>query len=164
MIKKAFIIAEREHAEAMYGDRPYIYHLRQTYEIAKFLGVEDVDILCACILHDILEDTDYTYEMMVEDFNERVAMIVFRVTDEEGDNRKERKAKTYIKTRTMWESILVKLCDRIANVKSAIEDGNSLRKMYLKEMDTFYSELYKDDNNEIVEKAWTELKNLLYGN
>jgi len=64
-----------------------------------------------------------------------VANLVRAVTDEPGNNRKQRKIATYPKIRAYGiEAVALKLADRIANVEHCIEVGNtSLLQMYYKE-------------------------------
>jgi (p)ppGpp synthase/HD superfamily hydrolase len=57
-IMRAERIAARLHAQDMRtGNRPYVNHLlRVTIRIAHYYHVRDVDVLCAALLHDSVED------------------------------------------------------------------------------------------------------------
>lgn len=70
------------------GGLPYIVHPLETMEIVSHL-TDDADVLVAAVLHDIIEDTDYTYQDLKERFGERVADLV---NWESEDKRRERPA------------------------------------------------------------------------
>jgi (p)ppGpp synthase/HD superfamily hydrolase len=84
-------------------------------------------------LHDILEDTPLSYNDVKKEFGEKVADIVYDVTDELGKNRKERKERTYPKIRANHDAILVKICDRIANANNSKKLNKRMFEMYKKE-------------------------------
>jgi hypothetical protein len=72
--------------------------------------------------------------------------IVKAVTDGPGKNRKERKADMYPRCAALPKAIIVKLCDRIANVEEAIKCKNTGHfQMYLKEYPDFERHLLKRD-------------------
>lgn len=61
IVANAREVAKQAHGNQMYGDKPYIYHLDSVYNVALEhidLFPEDSEtILCACFLHDTVEDT-----------------------------------------------------------------------------------------------------------
>ena len=59
------------------------------------------------------------------------------VTDETGQNRFDRKQKTYEKTILDSRAVIIKLCDRIANVRSSKKNNDKLFRMYKKEHESF---------------------------
>ena len=125
--------AEKFHAGKKYGEHDYIVHLDDVYFITIEFGLDE-DIQVAAYLHDILEDTNCTFEELWKQFGWTVAILVFMVTDEDGINRKERKSKTYAKTASSAKAILLKLSDRIANVRNALKTRNTgLIRMYKNE-------------------------------
>jgi (p)ppGpp synthase/HD superfamily hydrolase len=81
----------------------------------------DVIVQMAGWLHDVLEDTATSKTELVRNFGEEIADIVYRVTDEPGADRTERKRKTYRKIRGHYNATTVKLCDRIANVEASLD-------------------------------------------
>jgi myo-inositol-1(or 4)-monophosphatase len=54
---------------------PYILHPMEAAAIAATV-TQDEDVLCAVILHDVVEDTDHTLEEIRERFGDRVANLV----------------------------------------------------------------------------------------
>lgn len=132
------------HDEQRYGDAPYIDHLKDVVNllIIKF-GVTDKDTLSAAYLHDAIEDTKVAKSTIEDLFGARVAELVHAVTDEEGKNRKERKAKTYPKIKATPGATQIKLADRIANVEHAVKASNwGMFRMYQKEQPEFAAALW----------------------
>lgn len=139
-IQQARDLAFLKHSHMTISDgKPYSIHLEKVVGNLKRFGYEgDEDLVLACYLHDTVEDTDLTLEEIRSLFGDRVADIVYRVTDEPGANRKERKAKTYPKIKGHKEATIVKLCDRIANVEYDSGDKKaSYLSMYKKEQPGF---------------------------
>ena len=158
-IERAILVAEKAHANQSYDIYPYIFHLKQVAEIAENLHYCE-EILVACILHDILEDTDLSYNDIKKAFGEEVAEIVYCVTDEVGRNRKERKEKTYPKIKSNEKAVIVKICDRIANMKHSAKYNPSMLKTYQKEFSDFYDGIHSHSHSLDVEDLWEILKRL----
>lgn len=157
--QKAWDIARQAHKSQSYGIYPYMYHLEAVVEIAaSFMTRREENIILAAILHDALEDTDLTYKDIETVFGYTVAEIVYKVTDELGRNRKHRKEKTYPKIRESWQSVFIKVCDRIANVKHSKEHNEGLFKMYKKEHEEFKTALYSPTDPHFVLNAWAMLE------
>jgi (p)ppGpp synthase/HD superfamily hydrolase len=119
--EKAMLVAEKVHINQSYDIYPYIYHVEQVVDIVKKFGF-DREIIIAATLHDVIEDGNLSYNDIKKEFGKEIAEIVYAVTDELGRNRKERKEKTYPKIRANWKATVVKICDRIANMKHSAEN------------------------------------------
>lgn len=132
-IKYAEMFARGAHAGQKHGDRPYWKHLQDVTDVLKRMGVTDEPIWCAAWLHDTVEDTPVTYQDLKQLFGEEVAELVWRVTDELGRNRKERKEKTWPKTAETSASLILKLADLAANVEACFREPSKLQQMYRKE-------------------------------
>ncbi len=155
--ERALMVAEKAHSNQTYDIYPYMYHIRQVMKIAEELGYDE-SIIVAAILHDTLEDTELSYNDIKKAFGEEVAEIVYCVTDELGRDRNERKEKTYPKIQSNWKATVVKICDRIANVKQSMDYNKGLYEMYRKEHVIFCSRLMsKDHPHEETNKAWKRL-------
>lgn len=80
MILKAYQIAYNLHNGQMRkSGEPYIVHPVAVSKILAGFGVDNETII-AGLLHDSVEDTEYTREMLVEDFGDRIAALVDGVT------------------------------------------------------------------------------------
>jgi (p)ppGpp synthase/HD superfamily hydrolase len=86
--------ALKAHQGQTYGTREYSFHLEAVVSIAKEFKLDE-NIISACWLHDTMEDCNVSFQDLKNIFGEKIAEIVYCVTDELGRNRKERKAKTY---------------------------------------------------------------------
>ena len=159
-------VAEQAHTNQKYENIPYMVHLNQAQRVLKRFGYEissesDFDLKKARViistwLHDVLEDTILEKKHLQYQFGEDITDLVWRVTDEKGRNRKERKLATYPKIKNHEEATIVKLADRIANVESALElkkkGTEGFYNMYKKEWKEFKSSLYVPHQS--VEPMW----------
>ena len=60
--------------------RPYFFaHIIQVHSILKDV-TDDEAVLCAGILHDVIEDTDTTYDEVLHEFNKEIADLVQELT------------------------------------------------------------------------------------
>jgi guanosine-3',5'-bis(diphosphate) 3'-pyrophosphohydrolase len=153
---EAFAI--QAHGSQKYGDQPYVVHLRHVSQILEQAGFGGEPALSAAAwLHDVVEDTAVEVEEVRRFFGEDVADIVFRVTDELGSNRKERKLKTYPKIAGHRGATIIKLCDRIANVEASKKNPEKMA-MYLAEYSEFKQRLFMPG---IADHLWQRLDELL---
>lgn len=129
-VKKARNLALRHHGDQKLSDgKPYSVHLDNVYKVLFRFNIDDQDLLCASFLHDTVEDTDLKLDVIRLKFGDSVADLVYRVTDEPGSNRKERKMKTYPKIK--GRAVALKLADRIANL--TYNDDPKFVEMYRQE-------------------------------
>lgn len=82
-IDKAIAVAVKAHnGQARKGDgvTPYVVHpIAVGMLVARY--VDDEDIICAAILHDVFEDTPYSKPKLKRQFRNRVFSMVEEVTD-----------------------------------------------------------------------------------
>ena len=162
LLRFARFFAAARHGDQKYGGGlPYTHHLQQVEEVMKRFGCVtrdgqwlDYEMLAACWLHDVVEDTPTKLKEIAELFTERVADLVRAVTNEPGENRKVRHALTYPKTLACPGAVRLKLADRIANVSA----GGKLVEMYRKEYDVFRRNLYTAGQDEDM---WAHLDLLM---
>jgi len=125
LIKAAAFAAERHRhqrrkdAEAS----PYINH---PIGLASVLvhegGVDDVEVLCAALLHDTIEDTETTREELQAEFGDRIAAIVMEVTDDKTLPKAERKRlQIEHAAGASGQARLVKLADKICNLRDIVQ-------------------------------------------
>ena len=159
---KAKEFAVKAHGQQMYGDKPYVIHLEHVHEVMKRYRHSNPDVLVqmAGWLHDVLEDTAISKAELVKNFGEEIADIVYRVTDEPGADRTERKRKTYRKIRGQYNATTVKLCDRIANVEASSDIPEKL-KMYMNEHREFRDAVCFKDHDLLLGDMWSHLDQLL---
>lgn len=126
-VRRAYDLAVEAHAGQKREDgAPYISHCIAVAEIAAGWHA-DRDALIAALLHDILEDTHITKDIILEKFGRRVALLVegmtkFSQADLSPDLPLERKVETLRKLfdvmRLDIRVALIKLADRLHNVRT----------------------------------------------
>ncbi len=165
---KAMKLAIYLHDGQMYGDKTYFMgHILPVYrlidEITKNCSRDYRDyVLPVAILHDAIEDTVADFNLIAELFNVHIAMGVDNLSDVEGANRRERKLKTYHKIRISPESVMVKVADRLINMRNCDLNNKELLKMYIKEHDTFFAALWHPNQN--YQDWWTEMEEIVKRN
>ena len=123
-VAKAVRFAIRYHGDQRRPTgAPYLEHLLETLEIlVRGAGVTDQDVLCAGVLHDVVEDTPCTVEDVRLAFGDRVADMVRWVTKPEPEDVADRKAakESYLQglRDAPDDAVLVKLADRASNVQT----------------------------------------------
>jgi guanosine-3',5'-bis(diphosphate) 3'-pyrophosphohydrolase len=122
-VRKAVEFAHRYHGtQCRPTGAPYLEHLLEALEVlVRGAGVTDQDVLCAGVLHDVVEDTACTVADVRREFGDEVAELVSWVTvpDARDGDRKAVKEKYLEGLRDAPDNaILVKLADRASNVQT----------------------------------------------
>jgi len=128
-VELARAFAVQAHGDQKYGDEPYVRHLDDVAAIAAPFGQF---ARVVAYLHDTIEDTDASPDDIINQFGVMALASVEVCTDEPGRNRRERKARTNEKlaASTNVVGLIVKACDRLANVRECVRTGNSRLEMY----------------------------------
>jgi guanosine-3',5'-bis(diphosphate) 3'-pyrophosphohydrolase len=122
LLLKALAFAAHKHRDQRRKDAqasPYINHpIALADVLVNEGGVTDVEVLCAALLHDTVEDTATTHEELVDAFGSRIARIVAEVTDDKSLSKAERKRlQVEHAVRLSPEAKRVKLADKICNLR-----------------------------------------------
>lgn len=157
----AYELAVSAHAGQEYRSGvPYLYHVASVVTELLAHGHHDKDIIDAGWLHDVVEDTPVSIEQIQMDFSHRTADAVWAVTGV-GNNRKERNKSAYSKIRECRDGLIVKLADRIVNVRESQKGRLDLLEMYTREYPQFRDELYVADV--ATASMWIVLNEVFYG-
>ncbi len=124
-IEKAYRLAEQAHeGQFRLSGEPYIVHPLSVAAILLELGM-DTDCLCAALLHDVVEDTDVTLEMVRKKFGYDVALMVDGVTKIrkiQFSTREEKQSENIRKMLLAMSEdirvIIIKLADRLHNMRT----------------------------------------------
>lgn len=135
IIERAFIVAEEAHRpQVRKSGEPYITHPLAVTNILAELGIGPVT-LAAALLHDTVEDTDYSLEQLRKDFGEEVAMLVDGVTKLDkvkfGDHAQAETVRKMVVAMSKDIRVLViKLADRLHNARTwgFVEEASAKRK------------------------------------
>jgi GTP diphosphokinase / guanosine-3',5'-bis(diphosphate) 3'-diphosphatase len=109
----------RKDAEAS----PYINHpIQLCVVLSEEGGIDDPTVLMAALLHDTIEDTQTTYDDLLEHFGAPVADVVMEVTDDKALAKADRKRLQVEHASTISNAAkLVKLADKICNVRDILK-------------------------------------------
>ena len=124
-IRKAFDIAVEAHKEMRrQSGEPYIYHpIAVAHIAAKEIGLGATSIICA-LLHDVVEDTDYSLKDIEKLFGKKVAQIIDGLTkiqdvfDKNVSMQAENFRKMLLTLSDDVRVILIKLADRLHNMRT----------------------------------------------
>jgi GTP pyrophosphokinase len=126
LIERAYQLAKKAHngVRRLSGE-PYMMHpLSVARIVVKEIGLGSTSI-CAALLHDVVEDTEYTIEDIQTMFGDKIASIVEGLTKLSGGVFADKAMKQAENVRklvlTMSEDIrvmLVKLADRLHNMRT----------------------------------------------
>ncbi len=167
IITKAFNFARQAHkgVRRLSGE-PYIMHPIAVAQIAcEEVGLGSTSI-CAALLHDVVEDTDYTTEDLANIFGPKIAQIVDGLTKISGGifgEQASAQAENFKKLLlTMSEDIrviLIKICDRLHNMRTL--QSQPANKQYKIAGETLY--IYAPLANRLgLNKIKSELENLSF--
>ncbi len=167
LITKAFNFARQAHKGVRrHSGEPYIMHpLAVARIVCAEIGLGSTSI-CAALLHDVVEDTDYTVEDIRNLFGEKIAMIVDGLTKISGGvfgMQASEQAENFKKLLlTMSEDIrviLIKIADRLHNMRTL--EFMPVNKQYKIAGETLY--IYAPIAYRLgLSKIKTELENLSF--
>lgn len=139
-IHKTFLFASKAHeSQLRKSGEPYIIH---PLDVAIILASQKTpkDVVIAGLLHDVVEDTEYTYEDIVENFSQEIANIVEGVTklgQIEGYSYDQLQAENHRKiilaSAKDIRVIVVKLADRLHNMRTIKFMNSEKQKLISKE-------------------------------
>lgn len=167
IITKAFNFARQAHkgVRRLSGE-PYIMHPITVAQIAcEEVGLGSTSI-CAALLHDVVEDTDYTTEDIENIFGPKIAQIVDGLTKisggifgEQASAQAENFKKLLLTMSDDIRVILIKICDRLHNMRTL--QSQPANKQYKIAGETLY--IYAPLANRLgLYKIKSELENLSF--
>ncbi len=184
MVEKAYKLAREAHADQLRkSGEPYIIHPLQVAQLLAELEL-DIESIVAGILHDVIEDTEYSYEDISELFSPEIALLVDGVTklgkiaySTKEEIQAENYRKMFLAMAKDIRVILIKLADRLHNMRTLnymkaekqIEKAQETMDIYaplanrlgiskikVEMEDLCFKYLYPDEYNDLVAKI--ELK------
>ncbi len=125
-IRKAYNWADKSHeGQLRKSGEPYIIHPIAVAVILIDLGM-DTDTVCAGLLHDVVEDTDTSLDLLKKEFGADVALMVDGVTkltklqfSTKEETQAENVRKMLLAMAKDIRVIIIKLADRLHNMRTA---------------------------------------------
>ena len=111
LIRRAYHFSQFAHREQTRksGD-PFFIHPARVASIITDLRLDTASV-CAGLLHDVIEDTDTTYDELVHEFTKEIADLVMEVTHE-GTNYRD----YYFPRLESRKGIMIQFADRLSNM------------------------------------------------
>ncbi|MDD2956278.1 MAG: bifunctional (p)ppGpp synthetase/guanosine-3',5'-bis(diphosphate) 3'-pyrophosphohydrolase [Oscillospiraceae bacterium] len=124
-IQEAYDLAKQAHGEQKrVSGEPYITHPLEVAAILVSLGM-DTETIMAALLHDVVEDTDITLEMVQKQFGQEVALLVDGVTklgkiplSSREEQQAENVRKMLLAMAQDVRVVIIKLADRLHNMRT----------------------------------------------
>ncbi len=125
LIERAYDTAEEMHrGQLRKSGEPYLIHPMAVAEILAGLGMDEETIV-AGLLHDVVEDTEYTEEELIRDFGEEVGLLVDGVTklsslkfESKQQRQVENLRKMFLAMSKDIRVLIIKLSDRLHNLRT----------------------------------------------
>lgn len=149
LVERAYLIASRYHeGQKRKSGEDYIIHPLCVAMILANLHM-DAETIVAGILHDAVEDTEYTLEQVKEDFSDHVALLVEGVTkltelnlaNDKVEKQAENLRHMFIAMSKDIRVIIIKLADRLHNLKTLEYQTKEKQEEKAKETIEIYSPL-----------------------
>ncbi|AZZ91834.1 HD domain-containing protein [Hahella sp. KA22] len=161
LVERAKVFASAAHAaigqRRRYTDEPYIVHPAEVAGIVASVG-GDEEMIAAAYLHDIVEDTQITQEMILEFFGPSVAKLVEELTDVSRPQDGNRQARKEIDRRRLGNASprakTIKLADLISNSTNIIQHDRWFAKVYMQEKKLLLEVLSEGDSS-LYQRAQT---------
>ncbi|MDD4820325.1 MAG: HD domain-containing protein [Flavobacteriales bacterium] len=162
-----YAITAHSSTHHLYDDAPYSVHLAMTAhygDIFSYLLPEKDrdDVLSALWLHDTIEDCRITYNDLKAVFGEKIAEMVYAVTNNRGRTRAERADEDYYNgIRATQYASFIKMCDRMANAKySQVYNESKMVDVYRREMPEFLKKVCPSDMGDVYRPMIEALKEM----
>jgi len=171
LISKVFFFAKMAHeGQKRKGGADFFIHPLEVAKMLSKLGADE-ETVCAALLHDVVEDTEVTLEEVRKEFGEKIAFLVEALTKTSLDfeNKKERKARYREQVKKAAEVdrrvLLIKLADRLHNIKTLQVFDEKKRVRIVKETLDFYVPLarkygFEDFAKQLEEESKKYLKDI----
>ena len=125
LIGKAFDKAQELHdGQLRKSGEPYFIHPINVAIILAQLGMDEATIIGG-LLHDVVEDTEYTRDQLVKDFGEEIALLVDGVTklgtikfESKEEIQAENFRKMFLAMSKDIRVLIIKLADRLHNMRT----------------------------------------------
>ncbi|MCQ2387782.1 MAG: HD domain-containing protein [Clostridia bacterium] len=158
---KAVVFAVKAHknTERKGHKTPYVLHVLEAASICATM-TDDLELLSAVVLHDVLEDTNTSFNTLRKKFGDRIAQLVYDETEicingkSHAETWKNRKKSiiSKIKNGTI-ETKMVAIGDKLSNMRAIARD-------YVIKGDKLWK-IFNNDNPKDIKWYYTSLVDVL---
>ena len=155
-----FATIQHSGQDRKYSGVPYICHPLAVMEIVR--GVTDnEDMLCAAVLHDTVEDTTATIDIVRSNFGDSIADLVDWLTDaskpEDGNRVTRKEIDRQHTANASPDAKTIKLADLIHNTESITASDPDFAVVYMKEKELLLDVL-KEGDSRLWDRAYKSLQ------
>lgn len=128
LVIKALAFATNKHRNQRRKNvaaSPYINHpISLANILCNEVNITDMNVICAALLHDTVEDTETTAEELTIEFGKNISDIVMEVTDDRAikDSQKRKKLQIEHAAHISDPAKLIKLADKTSNLRDLASD------------------------------------------
>ncbi len=103
---------------------PVINHPIKVAQLLGSCGISDATVLSAAVLHDVVNDTDATFEMLEARFGTEITTLVRELTQAKGLKRDQRRQELLDSSLKLSRSAaLIRLADKICKLEDVIRSA-----------------------------------------
>lgn len=169
MEEEALLFATNAHGEQQrkFTEEPYIVHPKRVAEIVRTVP-HTAEMVSAAYLHDVVEDTPVSIEVIRRRFGAKIAQLVGELTDVYTKenypdlNRKSRKEReTARQANISDEAKTIKLADIIDNTRDIVKNDRNFARRYVPEVEAL-TEVLQGGDFKLLMKACYEIQRAKY--
>jgi (p)ppGpp synthase/HD superfamily hydrolase len=171
--QQAWDFAKDKHKDQVrkFINKPYFdAHVQKVNGTVKQYTTDE-DLLCAALLHDVIEDCYDSkwegYKDIKNLFGKRVADLVMELTSDDGEieHRYDGDKGAYLISKMIKmseDALIIKLCDRLQNISDAFTASDKFRNKYYQETVKIVDELESGrELNDIHKRILDDIKSKL---
>ncbi len=151
LLEEVIKFAKEKHKnqKRKFSKLPYFIHPKRIAEKIKQI-TNNINIIATAYLHDTIEDTNATYEEINQLFGKEIADLVKELTSDNIEVKKMGKKKylTQKMNKMSENAFLVKLVDRLDNIKDIKDGPQAFKEKYLKETHYILENLNRQINKQ----------------
>lgn len=160
LVNKAFTFASAAHAainqRRKYNNAPYIVHPVEVCAIVSSVEDHTPEMLAAALLHDVVEDTEVTLELIETMFGRVVMNHVFWLTKASNPGDGNRAIRKKIDREHTWlapkQAQTIKVADIISNIRDIHEADDGFAKVFINEKKLLLEGMNADEK--LMKEAW----------
>jgi len=141
MINKAKEFAKMAHSSInqrrKYTNEEYYLHPYEVADILLSSSLPSEAMVCASYLHDVVEDTPFTFQDIFERFGLEITELVYELTDyttkEDGNRAKRKEIELERLSKISVKAMMIKMADILDNLSSIEKYDKNFAKVYFKE-------------------------------